>query len=202
RVLHGSLLHVGPDSVRLEADLLALPGPRAIVRVAATVPARDLLALTDSVTLRLLRGLWPEGELPSPSPAGLATVSVEALRLYLDGERALGRGEFPAAVDAFERAFAIDSTFWVAYWRSLYPRVYEGTPPAEEEKVRALLAHREELPLADRALIEMITAGGLGQRLAAGRALTRAHPSYWPGWYAYANTLLHDGPYVGAEYGE
>lgn len=202
RVLQGSLLHVGRDSVRLEADLLALPESRSIVRVAATVPALDLLALTDSVTLGLLRGLWPEGELPSPSPAGLATGSVEALRLYLDGERALGRGDFAAAVAAFEGAFANDSTFWLAYWRSLYPRVYEGTPPAEEARVRAVLAHREELPLPDRMLIEVTTTEGLARRLEAGRALTRAHPTYWPGWYEYGNTLLHDGPYLGAEYEE
>ncbi|HEX6106616.1 MAG TPA: serine/threonine-protein kinase [Gemmatimonadales bacterium] len=200
RVLHGSLLRVGRDSVRVEADLLELPSQRPIAHTAASASAGDLLGLTDSVTLGLLRGLWREGDVPAPSLGGIATTSIEALRHYLDGERAFARGEFAAAVTGFERAFALDSTFWMAYWRSLYPRVYEGTPPAESAKVHAVLAHRTELPLPDRALMEAITADGLHRRLAAGRHLTRAHPSYWPGWYEYGNTLLHDGPYLGTDY--
>jgi hypothetical protein len=47
-----------------------------------------------------------------------------------------------------------------------------------------------------------MTAERLGARLAAGHDLTRSFPSYWPGWYEYGNTLVHDGPYAGTSYEE
>ena len=200
QVLHGSLLRLGGDSVRVEVDLIDLDTRQAIAHASASAPIGSLLALTDAVTLGLVRGLWREGEVPAPSLGGLATASVPALQSYLDGERAFARGEFVTAIAAFEQAFSLDTTFWMAYWRSLYPRVYEGTPAADHAKVRAVVEHRAELSPPDRALIEMHIVPGLGQRLAAGLALTRAHPSYWPGWYAYGDRLLHDGPYTGTGY--
>jgi hypothetical protein len=201
-VLHGTLVRVGDDSVRLEAAVFSLPDLRPIAHTAASAGTRDLLALTDSATLGLMRGLWREGDVPAPSLAGLATSSVPALQQYLDGERALARGDFPGAVAAFEQAFRTDSTFWIAYWRSLYPRVYDGTPPADLAKVNAVLAHRDELPVPDQLLIRAMTAERLDARLAVGLDLTRSFPSYWPGWYEYGNTLVHDGPYAGTSYEE
>ena len=201
-VLHGTLVRVGDDSVRLDATLLSLPDRRPIAHTAASAGAGDLMALTDSATLGLMRGLWREGDVPAPSLAGLATSSVPALQQYLDGERALARGDFAGAVTAFEQAFETDSTFWIAYWRSLYPRVYDGVPPADLAKVNAVLAHRDELPVPDQLLIRAMTTERLDARLSAGHDLTRSFPSYWPGWYAYANTLVHDGPYVGTSYEE
>jgi Protein kinase domain len=201
-VLHGTLVRVGRDSVRLDAALLSLPDLRLIAHMAVSAGAGDLMALTDSTTLGLARGLWREGDVPAPSLAGLATSSVPALQQYLDGERALARGDFPGAVTAFEQAFRTDSTFWIAYWRSLYPRVYDGTPPADLAKVNAVLAHRDELPVPDQLLIRAMTAERLGARLAAGHDLTKSFPSYWPGWYEYGNTLVHDGPYAGTSYEE
>ena len=201
-VLHGTLVRVGDDSVRLEAALLSLPDLRPIAHTAASAGTGDLVALTDSATLGLVRGLWREGDLPAPSLAGLATSSVPALQYYVDGERALARGDFPDAVTAFEQAFRTDSTFWIAYWRSLYPRVYDGTPPADLAKVNAVLAHRADLPVPDQLLVRAMTAKRLSARLSAGRDLTRSFPTYWPGWYEYANTLVHDGPYAGTTYEE
>ncbi len=201
-MLHGTLVRVGDDSVRLDAALLSLPDRRPIARTAAAAGVDDLIALTDSATLGLVRGLWREGDVPAPSLAGLATSSVQALQQYLDGERALARGDFPGAVTAFDQAFETDSTFWIAYWRSLYPRVYDGTPPAEIAKVNAVLAHRDDLPVPDQLLIRARTAARLDERLAAGHHLTRSFPSYWPGWYEYGNTLVHDGPYAGTGYDE
>ena len=81
RVLHGSLVRVGrgsdsvrvgrgSDSVRAEADLIDLASRRPIAHAAAAAATGDLPALTDSVTLALVQGLWGEGDLPAPSLGG------------------------------------------------------------------------------------------------------------------------------------
>jgi hypothetical protein len=197
RVISGSLIRLGADSVRAEVALVAVEGGATLARAGATAGAGEITALTDSLTLRILRATWPRGEVPTPSVAGLMTASVPALGAYLEGERTMAGGDFVAAVDAFERAFAHDSTFWFAYWRSLYPRSHEGTPGADGALVEALWEHRHELPRPDRLLMEATNAPRLTERLELARTLTEEHPTYWPGWWEYADRLIHDGPYLG-----
>ena len=51
-----------------------------------------------------------------------ATPSLPALRAFLNGERLIAGGRWRAAADAFQLATAIDSTFWLAYWRYAFAR--------------------------------------------------------------------------------
>ena len=197
RVLRGSLIRVGTDSVRAEVTLAGAGAAGPIARASASAPVGDIGGLTDSLTLGILRRTWTRGEVPAPSLAGLTTSSVPALGAYLKGERAMAGGDFVAAVAAFERAFALDSTFRFAYWRSLYPRSHEGTDPADSAVVADLWEHRHELPRPDRLLFEARRQESLTRSLEMARTLTEEHPTYWPGWWEYANLLIHDGPYLG-----
>lgn len=86
----------------------------------------------------------------SPILGATLTNSVAALRAYPDGERLLQRGDMPRAVDAFERAFAFDTPYGFAHWRSLYPRVWDPARTADTMVVRRVLEHRHEFPLQDR----------------------------------------------------
>lgn len=194
-VLHGSLVR---DGTRVRLDLaLTDPGERTTL-AHATVGGSpdDIAALTDSATLSILRQVWRRGEAPVPSLAALTTRSVDALRAYLEGERALARSAFDEAVTAFERAYAADSTFWFALWRSLYPRIYEGTR-LDSARYSELIAHRHEFPTPDRLLLESGLKETLSETLAARRALTERFTTYWPGWYALADLLVHWTPYLG-----
>jgi len=150
----------------------------------------------------LLKQVWQHGEPPAPDLAALTTRSVPALRAYLAGEQALARAEFDVAVREFERAFAADSTFWFAFWRSLYPRDYEGST-ADSATVAKLIAHRREFPAADRLMIEaQFLAPTMSEELAIWRDVTRRFPNYWPAWYDYGNYLVHWTPYLGTTYGD
>src|SRR2546426_5127396 len=151
-VLRGTLVPAGRE-VRLDAALFDVDSLAALAHATVTGPADDVAGLTDAATLALLRQVWQRGTPPAPQLAAITTRSVPALRAYLQGEQALARAEFDEAVRAFDRAFAADSHFWFAFWRSLYPRDYEGTPPDSAALV-ALVAHRRELPEADRLMIE------------------------------------------------
>jgi len=196
-VLRGTLVPAGRE-VRLDAALFDVDSLAAFAHATVTGPADDIAGLTDAATLALLRQVWQRGEPPAPDLAALTTRSVPALRAYLQGEQALARAEFPDAVRSFDQAFAADSNFWFAFWRSLYPRVYEGSRQTDSATVTALVKHRRELPEADRLMIEAeFLAGDMSERLALSRQITRRFPNYWPAWYDHADFLVHWTPYLG-----
>jgi serine/threonine-protein kinase len=194
-LLHGTLVRAGGD-VRVDAVLSDAAALTPLARATVAGPPDDLMRLTDSATFAILGGIWRRGNPPAPNLAAITTPSVEALRAYLEGERAFARGDFDVAVQAFDRAIAADSTFWFAYWRSLYPRVYERSRP-DSAVVAAVIAHRAQFPPADRLLIESQLADSLSQALAVLREATDRFPTYWPAWYSYADMLVHDGPMLG-----
>ena len=184
-----------PESVDGAATGVATrPG----TRVSVVGDPEDLAALTDSAALALLRDVWRVVDVPAPSPTAITTRSVPALRAYLQGELALARAEFDVAVRAFETAFEEDSTFWFAYWRSVYPRVYEGSLP-DPAILDRIWEHRGEFPEPDRLLLESGREPTVSGRLAALGALTERFPNYWPGWQARADLLVHWVPYLGGE---
>lgn len=198
RLLRGVLSREGAG-VRVDATLHDEHG-EAVARATFTVPhGVGLPALSDSLVLGLVRQIWERPTAELPSAAALQTRSSEALRAYVEGEEAMARGRMVAAVSAFERAFAHDSTYWFAYWRSLYPRIYEGSQ-ADPEIMQKVYAHRDRLPVADRLLVEAQEAPTLKARLPLLLEATRVAPTYWPAWYTLANAYVHHGSYLGATY--
>lgn len=198
--LDGTLLR-SDGLARMDLTLFTAADVKPIAHASVTAPASDIVGLTDQATIELLRQVWSRGEPPVPNLAAVTTTSVPALRAYLEGELAFARADFDDAVVAFRRAFAADSAFDLAYWRSLYPSLYEGSGPDPDILAR-LLARRDRLPEPERLLAEAYAAPTLRERLGALRALTTRFVGYGPGWYDYANRLVHDGPYIGFTYAD
>lgn len=196
--LRGDLLGIG-DEVRIEAALHEAASAELIGRFTVLGPADDVGALTDSVTLGVLRLVWRRGELPAPSYGALTTRSVPALRAYLDGELALADGRFADAVTGFDSAFAADSTFWYALWRSMYPRTYGENLRLSGERYEALYEHRAALPEPDRLLLEAAQVSEWTERVGALRHIVDLFPTYWPARWTYANHLVHAGPLAGID---
>jgi hypothetical protein len=198
RFLHGGLTLAG-TGVRLDAFLYPVGEGDAIARVSVTAEAEDHTAFSDSVAIAFLDQLWRHDPPAVPSLPAIRQSSVpEARRAHLEGELALARADMPTAVASFERAFAADTTFWWAYWRSLYPRLFrEARVPADTAVVRKVVGHRSELPEPDRFLVEIWTLESRSQALARLQELLSDFGEYSPGWWAYANLLVHYGPYLG-----
>lgn len=199
RFLHGTLVSTS-EGVRADAALFDTGTGSVIARASAIGAASDLNAITDSLTGSLLRQVWGRDVASIPNLGAITTHSLPALRAYVDGEHAMARAEWADAIAAFERAFAADSTFWFAYWRSLYPRVYETTSPADAARVQRVFAERSSFPPADRLLLESRVTNGPGERGPLLERVTAQFPHYWPGWYDYANHLVHFAPFLGSTY--
>jgi hypothetical protein len=195
RVLVGSLVGNGP-AIRADARILTIDSADAVVRAISDLPADSLVALTDSLTLGLVRGLMAGIDAPVPSLGALTTRSVPALRAYVDGEQALASGDMLRAVAAFDRAFAADSTFWFAYWRSLYPRIWDGSS-ADTAVLAEIYRRRDELPERDRLLIEARMQPTVSARQAALEAIVDRFESYWPAVWELANLQFHWTPQLG-----
>jgi serine/threonine-protein kinase len=198
QIILGTLLR-NAGAVRLDATMYTTDGA-AIAHASVSATPDDLATMTDSVTSSLLRQLWRRTARALPDQASLTSRPLPALRAYVEGEQALARSDYIAATSAFERAFASDSSFWFAYWRSLYPRVREGVPPADSAVMRRVIEQRASFPRPDQLLLESRLArdGQVKSRLL--REVTREFPYYWPGWFDYANYLVHFGPFDGSSY--
>jgi tetratricopeptide (TPR) repeat protein len=198
RFLYGGLTMAGA-AVRLDATLYALGASAPVARISVTADAEDHTALSDSVAIALLDQLWRHDPPAVPSLSAVSQSSVPvARRAHLEGELALARADMPAAVESFERAFAADTTFWWAYWRSLYPRLFsDARIPADTAVVRKVVEHRFELPEPDRRLVDTWTIMSRTQKVEQLQELLSSFRTYSPGWWEYANFLVHFGPYLG-----
>ena len=194
-VVYGTIMRVG-EQARIDLALHPTTRGEALARTSVTAMPNDIAALTDSAVWGLLRQLWQRTDPPTPSLAAITTRSIPALRAFLDGERLIVGGRWRAAANAFQSAIALDSTFWLAYWRYAAAQTYNAVPV--DSAIRAkYLAHRNEFPERDRLLIEAGLGDGLSEYHERVKTVTERFPDYWPGWWALSEYLAHTGPLFG-----
>jgi hypothetical protein len=196
RAVHGSLLRLG-STVRLDLGLFPTDGRQVIARAAITAPADSIGVLTDSAAWVVLRGLWQGRDAPTPSPEALVRRKPEAVRAFLDGERALLEGRWQSAWRAYQRTIDADTTLWLAYGRYQYAREYNGLD-GDSLYQRRFWEHRGELPEPERLLAEA-EADTVGTRseIAARCRVAERFPDFWWGSFSCADWLVHYGSLVG-----
>jgi len=194
-VVYGSVMRVG-GRARIDVALHSTNTTDPFARVTVTALPDDMTALTDSAAWGLLRQLWRATDPPTPSLAAITTPSIPALRAFLDGERLIALGRWRAAADAFQLATALDSTFWLAYWRYAFARDFNAVP-VDSGVRRKYRAHRNEFPERDRLLIEAAMADSSSEYHRRVKVITERFPNYWPAWWALSEYLAHTGPLFG-----
>jgi TolB-like protein len=195
-VLTGTLIHEG-DRVRASVTLHPVGSDSAIARATALAAPHVIAALTDSLTWSVLQQIWRRGTPPSPVLAGLTTRSVDALRAFLDGERAFQRLDADAALADFRRAFELDSNFVQALLRYSAVNGWRVAPP-DTQVLRRLMALKDRLPERERLHLEMSRRRlPFPERLAEWKKLAARYPDYPPILMAEADPIVHSGPYYG-----
>jgi DNA-binding SARP family transcriptional activator/TolB-like protein len=196
RVVRGTLVPL-PSGVRVDFGVYSTDSGTPIL--AATVVATpDITILTDSIAWAILRSVWRRGNAPTPSLASVTTHSVPAFSAFLDGERAVEEFDWSAAATGYERAIALDSTFWLAYHRYVEAR-YWLEASVDSSVLERLSQHRRALPERDRLLVDawLTPPDTFTLMLRTLQDLTRRFPDYSPGWFAYSDALVHFGPMLG-----
>ncbi len=193
--VYGQAVELG-GQVRLDTRLYATETGATVSSSRVEGPPDSILALTEGVTLELLRGLGAEQGLGDQGRAFTAT-SMEAVRSYLAGVQALRRSDWDGAVEVLEAALAVDSTFAMAALRlsDAYGwRYYAGHPAAAAASAHAL-RFADRLPARDRAMLEVTRLMDQGRVEAIDRArrLVARYPSDPEAWNHLGETIYHLG---------
>lgn len=197
----------GEDGIRLKADLYDVQSGRRVGTSVAIGDAGQPFALMDRVAVDVIKALFKaRGEGAGPARlADITTRSVPALRAYLDGEILFRRSAFEAAIGAYRRAVAADSTFALAWYRlSLAHGFTSGLlAETEEDPIEVAMRYVDRLPEREALLLRANRAfqdGTLESVELAHRAVQR-YPEDPEAWYLLGETYYHLGPpaLIGAE---
>jgi TolB-like protein/tetratricopeptide (TPR) repeat protein len=194
-VLRGSLAREG-IRVRVDGILVRADGGDPIAHVSTTARSGDLAGLSDSIAWSLLRQLADSRGVPALGAGAVHTRSIPALRAYLEGEQLAAANRMRAAVAAYGRAIAADSTFWLAHWRQDWARAFY-VAATNSVQLAAYHDHLAELPEPDRLLIEARATKGVPERLQRVESLTARHPGYALGHFERGELHLQQVPFAG-----
>jgi serine/threonine-protein kinase len=129
---------------------------------------------------------------PSQQLQSLTSASLPALRAYLTGRTAARAGRWRDAVESFNRALKLDSTFALAGLSLIGASA--GIDGAESSRGLALAwAGRTRLSPRDRSLLEALRENTLG----AMQELVRKFPDNPEAWYGLGDKYYHDGALYG-----
>ena len=183
------------SELRFSARVLRTDSGDQLGRVDVRGPPDSAMAMTDELTRRLIGLIAARADeaVRRADVASLTARSVDALEAYLEGEEHLRAGRAEAAMDAFQAAIRVDSSFALPYARiGLYGLWrHEGTGWA----TRRAYELRDQLPRRDRRLIRALHMGRIEHRTLAAadsfRALGREYPSDPSVWSSLGEFVFH-----------
>jgi class 3 adenylate cyclase/tetratricopeptide (TPR) repeat protein len=196
--LVGSVVASG-NGVRLAAEVLEVKNGETLELAHVEGSPDSIFGLVDRLSIEVLRTLLKgeERALSSLSLARVTTSSLPALKAYLEGETLFRRSDFDAAIDAYERAVASDSTFALALyrlgtayrWRESYFSDVQGQYLERAARFGDHLPVRESLLLRGVLALDRGTLDGLAFLEQA----VRSYPEDPEAWYLLGETYYHLG---------
>jgi tetratricopeptide (TPR) repeat protein len=206
----GSLVPAGRDSARLRVTLFDVAESRTLAEIDRRGAADRIDALSDSVTVQLLRELGRNRRLELTRVASLGAATPPAVKAFLQGEQWFRRASWDSALSYYERALALDSAFSLAAWRLGrvlgWQRIgFDSLSNALSLHAGALnhrLAPRDSLLVAvDSLLSGGVAATWAGYRRLVGtaREATRRYPDDADAWHTLGEVYVHAGRGVGAD---
>lgn len=198
----GEALALG-ETVRLNAELFDLLDDTRVGEGTAEGPMESMLSLIDQMSISLLREILGTRGDQSVTEiqrlSGLVTESIEALDAYVEGEAYFGRGRWPEALDAYERAVEADSTFALAWGRvgDVYGW-WTGATRIYDDPLERALRFSDRLPTRTAMLLRLSDYGVPNANIRADsiRRYTRRYPDDPEGWEVLVEFLAHRGAVI------
>ncbi|HLB37357.1 MAG TPA: protein kinase [Gemmatimonadales bacterium] len=114
----GSIVPAGPDSVRLVATIVDATRNQTVAEVEVRDERSRMERVTDSATVRLLRGFARVRPVGAFRATPFGATSLPALRAFLRGEQQFRRAAWDSAMAHYQEAVGLDSTLALA-WRRM-----------------------------------------------------------------------------------
>jgi eukaryotic-like serine/threonine-protein kinase len=188
-----------PSRLILNASLLQSQSGRPQSEVNVEGPADSLPLLVDRLIAQLIAG--DAGKQSGLS--GWADIPLPALRLYLEGQAAHRRGDYPQAVAHFQQALEIDSTFGPAALNMAMASAWTAIPGAARRGLELAWAGRARLNARARALLSAEVGprypalSSLVDYLGAWERAVDVAPDLADRWYELGDVYFHEGRYLG-----
>src|SRR5262249_14216329 len=203
------------DSVRVQADLLDLPGATLLAEIDLRERADRMDRVADSLTVRILRELGRTRAIGFVRGASLGSRSLPALKAFLQGEQFLRRSEWDSSLAYHQRAIALDSGFTLAWshagmaagWQHAAQDSLSRTYKLRAGALNHGLAPRESLIVVSESLAAVVYGGPAqiagawwtyGKRLIATLDdAVRRYPNDPELWYMLGDARFHAGALAG-----
>src|SRR5688572_21547947 len=193
--LLGSVVSIG-DGVRLSADVYDVDGGRKLGSGTVEGSQDSVFMLVDRLSIEILRAIGggPAGG-GGVNLARATTTSLPALKAFMEGEVLYRRGDFDAAVPAYERAVEADSTFALALFRlsTSYGWAESITSELATGAIERAARYAERLPERDALLVraDLAIQRGTLDGFELARLATRRYPDDPEAWYTLGEMIYH-----------
>jgi len=152
-LLSGSFYKLG-EQIRIDARLQDVASGNILTGL--KVVGTDPFTLVDSLTEKLAAALnVTNGDRESVGVANYTSSSPEAFKHYHQGLDLMLSYRLDEAIEEFERALAIDSTFALPYMRIGMSHVFDGRPQQGAGYFAKALQYESKLPIRDRHLLDV-----------------------------------------------
>jgi DNA-binding SARP family transcriptional activator len=199
RYLLGAIVEAG-GRLEASASLYATAGaPIARVRATAASEA-EVFELVDELALQLLGAQRVGASTRLGRLAALTTHSLDALKAYLTGERALRDGRYFDALERFQAAVRADGSFALAYYRSAAAAAGCALVDLARTMADRGYEHRERLSPHDHLVLRAQRAwlhGAVADAESLYNSITGTYPDDVEAWFHLGDLLFHSNPLRG-----
>ena len=193
------------DRIRITAEFRTRQDEAPLERAVMEGTRAELFDLVDRVASRLIASRIDGGRREVVRVASVTTSSLAAAKAYFRGEEALTAGGFRAAIDFYEEALELDSTFALAYYGLSTAADLLGDSELVREAASQALRYARRLPSRQKRLLTAFVARQQGDVAGAKRLysqLTADYPADADAWMGLGETLFHLNPLRGQEVSE
>jgi DNA-binding SARP family transcriptional activator/tetratricopeptide (TPR) repeat protein len=175
-------------------------GEEPLARAAVEGTPSELFDLVDELTTQLL-AQGRRGPLERLARVAAATTgSLEALKSYLTGERELRAGRYVPALEAFQRATAVDTGFALAHYRLSIAAEWAGDDSLARAAAESAARFAGRLAEHDRSLLEALLARRAARNVEAERLyrdVVDDYPDDVEAWLQLGQLLFQTNPLRG-----
>jgi DNA-binding SARP family transcriptional activator/TolB-like protein len=166
----------------------------------AEAEAASVFEVVDQLAKQLIAERYRGADRRLARTAAMTTGSVVALKAYLEGDRLLRMGRYPAAAEAFELAVKADNSFALAYYRLSEVAELRGQPDLALRAAEQATRVGDRLSEHDRSLVEAHAAYRGGRLNDAERLYRRIVAEYSEdanAWFGLGEVLFRRNPLHG-----
>ena len=191
----GSAVGIG-SGIRLTGEIFDLENGKRLGSAEIEGPIDDVWGLIDRLSIEVVKvALGDErGAAELRGLADVTTDSLEALKLYLEGQQLYRRARFTDAAERYLQAIAVDSTFALAEFER--GRACGFVPIHEKQRFCENLGERlaavaDRLPEREAAYVRANISDNPRENLELRRANVRRYPDDPWAWYEVGDAYFH-----------